>query len=803
MKKLRMLLTLMAVSISSWQMAWAEGEVSVTVSLSQPNSLGHEVLANLAQQGISDGSVTMVTDLTVTGPLTGELGEDDWTILKSFSSLKNLDLSGANSTAMPESQFTSSTNCKSLETVVLPANLKTIGGSAFYGQKNLVSVDIPTGVTTVGSSAFSGCSNLTTLVHGWPAGATEIPNSCFSSCSNLSFSIPEGISIIGNSAFSGCKIFNSSLPSTLTSIGSSAFSQSSNVSNTCLQNQNIVIPENCTIERSAFNNTKIKTITFPTSFYTAASFSNSTGVVNGCSNLTDITFKSPTVVLESSNFYNSSTASNITLHVPDYLVYDYKLDAKWLLYKNVVGFDPSAITDWRVRADMNLNASSRIGGTPNMYFTTTGSLTINGTAAQTFGNFTICNNEYNEAGSISGKGARSRILSGCPNVTATGDFTLRFYSYAKRWHFLSLPFDVKVSNITTQDGVKFAIRKYNGATRASENSASGNWVDCDDDEVISAYTGFIYQTSQETWTTFKAEANATRNNVFRNEEITIPLTAYACDNAANKSWNFVGNPWQTYYNIRKMNYTAPISVYNIYSRKYEAYSPTDDDFVLRPNQAFFVQKPDAVESVGFPIDGRQLTSEITTGQNGARSMADYGRRLLDIQLSNGELTDKTRLVVNDAASTGYELNCDASKMLESNTEVAQLYSLDADGTRYAINERPLADGTLQLGIRFATDGSYTFSALRNDLGNVMLTDHATGMQTNLRQDAYTFSAQAGIDDSRFTLSFGTSVTGIATTVANNVEKQEVYTLDGRKVSQMGSGIYVLRQGQLTKKVMIK
>lgn len=307
--------------------------------------------------------------------------------------------------------------------------------------------------------------------------------------------------------------------------------------------------------------------------------------------------------------------------------------------------------------------------------------------------------------------------------------------------------------------------------------------------------------------TFKVKAEGTNYAFKKNsDEIQIQLAANNSNgnaSAANTGWNMVGNPWQTYYNIHNLNYTAPFAVYN--GSNYVTYSPSDDDYALRPFEAVFVQCPNAVTSMDFPAVGRQLTSEITS-QNAPMRRAAVNRLLLDIQVSGNEQNDKTRLVVNDGATMDYEIGRDASKFFADGTSVPQIYSLGTDGTQYAINERPAESGTLTLGILFASDGEYTLSAIRNDIGEIILKDSETGIKTDLSQHDYTFDANAGICNGRFTVAFG-NTTGIQSTMNVETAEKEIYTLDGVKIgndtTNLQKGVYVVRQGQHTQKVIIK
>lgn len=800
--KLKTLLTLAIASICSWQGAWAqeETELSVTVSLLEPGSLGSEILAAPGVDHIKN-----VVNLTVSG----QMNDDDWETLKLLEKLKRLDMENAQIESLPDNQFYQSND--ELVSVILPGNLKTIGKYAFEKKANLVSIQIPNTVESIGWGCFYECRKLETA--NWPSSATIIPEGCFYNCSNLQpFTIPEGVVSIGNHSFYYCRQFTSTIPSTIKYIGYGAFDSA------LMQDVEVVIPEGTTTGHYIFRGTKIKSISLPSTFYTSE---DSYGLTMYCDNLTDITLKSPTVVKYEYSWFSTTGGStttlheNITLHVPAYLINSYKSNAGWGKCANAVAADVSDVTNWAIQTDFTMSNSIRMTGMPNVTLSNDITLNITGDNTQTFGDFTL--NGHSSYSSWNDNYHRedwTQILSTCDNVSVTGNYSQRIGTYEKQWYFISLPFDVQVSDITTDNSAKYAIRYYDGANRAANNTASGNWKNYDSDDVIPAGTGFIYQTSATTVTTFKAVNNDSRNNVFKNVEFVKTLARNNTTNegntleAANKGWNLVGNPWQTYYNIHKLNYTAPISVYE--RGTYTAYSLQDDDYALEPNQAFFVQCPDAANSIGFPTDGRQLTSEITE-QNAVRSnvAAEKSRWLIDLQIENGDgKTDKTRLVVNNTARMDYEIERDASKFMSLDGTVPQIYSLGTDGTEYAINERPMAEGTQRLGLLIKEAGQHTIKTVRNDIGQVLLTDNMMGITTHLSQNGYCFDAEAGTDESRFTLQFvSNEVTGIAETVkTNDGEDEKCYNLNGQRVN-VGTGPVPVRHKGLYivggKKVVVK
>lgn len=117
------------------------------------------------------------------------------------------------------------TNCKSLETVTLPANLKVIPTSAFNGCSVLNSVDIPDGVETIGSSAFANCTALNEV--SFSSSLSAIGDHAFTGCSSLkSVSIPEGTTSIEGGCFLQSGVETVDLPSSLTSLGTDSPSAS-------------------------------------------------------------------------------------------------------------------------------------------------------------------------------------------------------------------------------------------------------------------------------------------------------------------------------------------------------------------------------------------------------------------------------------------------------------------------------------------------------------------------------------------------------------------------------------------------
>ena len=120
---------------------------------------------------------------------------------------------------------------KGLTSVRLPNTLTTIEAGAFSGtdpsnpsegtSNNLTEVKIPEGVTTIGVAAFQ-FNSLETVV--LPTTLTSLGNYAFYNNPTLvSAYIPEGLTTIGESTFQNCGLLGIEIPSTITTIGDNAF----------------------------------------------------------------------------------------------------------------------------------------------------------------------------------------------------------------------------------------------------------------------------------------------------------------------------------------------------------------------------------------------------------------------------------------------------------------------------------------------------------------------------------------------------------------------------------------------------
>ena len=798
----------------------------IMVNLLEPGSLGTEILYNVDH-------VKDVRRLKING----SMNDDDWRIIEMMKgNLFTLDFSGTDLEVITESRFCYSSNWPFLHAVLLPEGLKSIERYAFQ-DIYLDSINFPISLEKIGSCAFRN-TNITrallpdgclTLEDGIFYGCkflefsclsddlTVIPSDMYCFCYRMNtFKLPSKLTKVGVCAFYNCYTFTFDLPESLTEIGYSAFESTNRFS----VKDSLIIPKNVvSIGYNAFlycDNYLYAEM--PVAYY------NINGSTCLPTSIKTLRLNCPTVVKHSDRIIDDNCRPNITLQVPSFLVNSYKLDEYWYEFGAIEGFDTDEIDEWVLNSDLVLGARERLSGTPSVVINTGGSLKINGTDGMPINNMSMQSDPDNNA--------YGRMFSNADKVTVNGDLLIRFRAgSANKWYFLSLPYNVKVSDIVfTNNNPKHAIRYYDGANRAA-NGANGSWKNFEEDDIIPAGTGFIFQVSEAGWWKIPAQADESKAYLTSNKMFVKALAANESANASDKGWNLVGNPYQSWYNIHKLNFTAPITVRENYN--YAAYSVIDDDYAIAPNQAFFVQCPEGITDISFPLDGRQMTSVIES-QTGAKprttDVDGAGMRVLtDITVSNGVNTDRTRVVFNESASAEYEINCDASKFMSESADVPQIYSYDEDGIKYAINERPQGNGVVRLGFVAGESGYFTISLTRNMAEKVLLLDKENDVTVDLASQDYGFMSDAGTFENRFELVLRGETTGIDETlnadgvtvvpVKGGIDVSgvngtvEVYSVSGVKVAgcesdgtdrffSLPKGGYVVKAGGQSVKVVV-
>ena len=126
---------------------------------------------------------------------------------------------------------------ESLEEIILPDTIDTIGNYAFYHCSGLTAIPLPPKVKVINESVFHGCAGCTEI--NIPDGIEIICGDAFGECSNATtLTIPSSVKQIGSldpdyicvgGAFNSCGFKSITLPETLECVGSETFAYCENL----------------------------------------------------------------------------------------------------------------------------------------------------------------------------------------------------------------------------------------------------------------------------------------------------------------------------------------------------------------------------------------------------------------------------------------------------------------------------------------------------------------------------------------------------------------------------------------------
>lgn len=716
--------------------------------------------------------------------------------------------------------------CFSLQTVKFPAGVKVIPNFAFDGCWALDNMELTNSITSIGEYAFRSCGLHEVNI---PSSISEISRNTFSSCGNLTkLTLNEGLVTISEWAFNNTPIDTLICPSSLRKIENNAFDN-------CNQLGQIEFNEGLIgIGSEAFRYcNSLKEIVLPSSLETCRG-----GAFSDCNNI--LTVEARSVMPPNTGGDCPLTGTDLTkavLYVPVWSHAEYKLATGWNQFYtfDTSDFMPQYVKvnkdfyftlrdelDPDYRPDIELTyTSNQITDSQGNSDYQHGNLTISGRSKLAVNNFSMVLSPYFKYTKDSnGYYGNTYLTPTCLIVKGemrAENVTINLWNATERWQFVSFPFDVKVSDIVPVDSTtSWVIRGHSGAERAAGNTAAV-WQNLSADDVLQAGKGYIMQCYKPNdknrgyyaaqFTVRPLTTTVNRQQIFNADNRTVALEEHLAEFEHNRSWNLIGNPYPSYFDTRFLDFEAPFMVWNSNNQNYEAYSPVDDSYILAPAEAFFVQRPVDQENITFLKDGRQtdryartlVEEEPASAPQRIRAAYDSNshtaaqRTVFNITLAkDGQQADRTRVVINEAATMQYDLSRDAAKFTGTEPTVSQIFTING-ATRYAINERPLNNGQALLGLHFGTDGTYTIGLSNQPDGQVTLEDRLTGTKQQLNGTAgYSFTAKAGDSTDHFVLHFDAVATGINAATTNEADRNDdTYTLDGRKVNNpTAPGLYI-------------
>ena len=766
------------------------------------------VIVTLTEAGslsnvLSDKNPIDITDLTVSGPMNSE---DFEFIRTNMRFINKVDISGVilENNELPENAF--SINNSYLEEVVLPNNLKIIGGGAFSSSYNLKRIYLPNTIEEIRYEAFIGCYLL----------------------DNINFNELKNLKIIGVNAFNGCKFSGDMIFPPLVNSLYGSFGSATPTS--------IKLRASCVVEGNTFENADKETciIYVPKNLledYKNDSFWGQFKNIEGFGNAVSVSYNEEygNVVGEGNYEEGETVTLKAECYEPNWIWNDNKylyFFNGWYDNNNVkISSDPTytfQMCDENINLSAKftkiiLNISAPISYNINLelldysynsariqlqennidenYAFFSGWIKDNETISKNklleisnieedctisanYSSKNIVIEGYKEISDIEKNDNINILLLSSSRLYVTGEkeWQLDKFSYYQggsllnespitanninyivngydNWQFISLPYDIKLSEIKLGENssdAQFVVRYYDGATRAS-NGMGSSWKQLSGDDVLKANQGYIFRANNYSEFSFNTETGM--DAMFNNENVTINLQTHASSSPLNANWNLVGNPYPCYYSIKELfdnGFDSPIIVWSNDIMNYEYYTADDEDAYISPLTSFFVQKNS--NDLVFTADGRaaKLPDE-NFGYLRSENVSDSERVVINLALGNDSMSDKTRVVLNPQASMEYEIGKDATKFESMNPNSPSIFSLDKDNNQLAINERPYDNGVVRIGCKIGVEGNYSISLQKAVNKTIMLHDLETGNICDLSKNAYEFESSTGVFLNRFEL----------------------------------------------------
>lgn len=443
-------------------------------------------------------------------------------------------------------------------------DIKSIGGCQRLSQ--LHTVILPDTVEVIEEYAFFVCGSLATIK--LPRTLKVIAKHAFSETSLKVAAVPEGVTLIQDGAFAGCPLEAIFLPST--------------------------------IEKIESNGNPTFSCDWPPEY----------------NKISDIYCKSiiPPVGLLEVNVL-PHPQQRITLHVPAMSLDAYKKHCPRYIDVRALEGDaaPSEIDTIELTGEFTLDDFSALCCAPDLIIGSDfrhAKVTINGSETLTLNKFVMHQELCRfciDVKSISD----NRVLYSIPtadilftksNVSAKS-VTTKIKLPLGSWTLVSFPYDVLTADVLAPEGFDLELWQYIGQTPGKK------WRNVGSGETLNAYTGYLirctrpsglYEENEKIEIEFPAVDNERKNNIFRYDNVAIPLAAPT--SSLEATWHLIGNPYPTYLSNKQLGFEALVAMWD--GNGFTIRSTVSDDFIIFPNEAFFVQCAPGTQEIIIPSGSR-------------------------------------------------------------------------------------------------------------------------------------------------------------------------------------------------------
>ncbi len=389
------------------------------------------------------------------------------------------------------------------------------------------------------------------------------------------------------------------------------------------------------------------------------------------------------------------------------------------------------------------------------------------------------------------------LIDGTGTGEITGDVTMqRYIPSAFGYKYLSSPFQSStVGEFSDEIDLSASFPAFFSYNEGSVNSGWANYVTSTN--ILNPLHGFAANFGSQS-----VPVTADIKGVVNNGALSITLSNN--NNAYTKGFNLTGNPYPspinwdaptgwTKTNIDNALYYFKSSLTDEYGGTYSTYinGISSDGLatgIIPSMQGFFVHVSDG----SYPVTGTlspDNTVRVTDLTHSLLKSEGKGSLVqLRIGATFGDVTTSTDPLViyfHEKATTGFDGNLDALKLMNTYPYAPNFYSAGSDGTKLSINALPESQDTLcriPLGINLKRDGFIIFKIEEQGEGlsgkKIFISDDVAGKQYDLLNGGEPkIYLKEGEYTGRFFLNLSAISTGVPVVRAENA-MFSVYTANG-------------------------
>ena len=367
---------------------------------------------------------------------------------------------------------------------------------------------------------------------------------------------------------------------------------------------------------------------------------------------------------------------------------------------------------------------------------------------------------------------QSAVLTDNGTINVGQLYYTRIVADKQNSFLMALPFESTIADMRLTTGEaktynkQWVLYTYDAAKRAQTGATGNNWEIQSSITSIQPHKSYELLSGSAYYREYCFPVAYTKTNANVDISVTAHTGAAAQADPIHGGWNAIASPYTQ--NIQPQ-WGAPEEAIKLTrllddNKTYYQYVPT----IIEPATAFYYQTAQTANLQFTTTTLTLQTPQAVAAKVAQREETDYPTQWINIVLSKqNDCQDQTNIYIHpDKFVTDYETSYDLTKMMGYGNR-AQCYTTMPCG-KLSFNALPLSVATngINMGIYAPQTETLTLSITPNNyiqnVEQILLQDHYTNQTTDLLHTSYSFVAQPGEDEERFTIFIKCNATAITT-----------------------------------------